>query len=923
MKNFINLKSPKLFFVFVLALLSSATFAQITQWTSKGPGAGGALFSPSFSPHNSNEIYIACDMSELFHTTNLGLSWNEISFNNITGNNGANVRFTENPQILYCINFAGDLMTPNKSTDGGFTWNAIASDPTFGGAFSLNADPANSNRLLTSDYTTLFYSSNGGSTFTQKYSNANGCYIAGVFFDGNNIFVCLDNGVLVSTNNGSTFSMSAITGIPVTEAIVSFAAAKQGGAARFFCVTLNSGDVYPGVTGADHYGYQNVYSIDWGQSSWTQRVSGINTSHHPFFASMSLSNINVAYLAGGSDAGDPVVYKTTNGGMNWSNTLLTNINQNIFTGWSGFGGDRGWSYGEYALGFQCSPVDANKLIITDLGFPHISTNGGATWRQAYLNTADQNPMNLPTPKGKSYRGIGLENTSCWWLEWSDTNNIFGCYSDIRGTRTTDGGNYWSFNYTGHTYNTMYYSVKHPVTGILYGATSSVHDMYQSTYLADSRINTGTGAVLYSTNKGVAWVTLHDFVHPVIWLALDPNNQNRMYASVIHSTLGGIFVSSNIQNGSSSTWTKLSNPPRTEGHPFNIKVLNDGTLLASYSGRRNSSGVFTASSGIFISTNGGTSWIDRSHTGMYYWTKDVVVDPHDATQSTWYGCVFSGWGGPPNGLGGLYRTTNRGINWTKINNLDRVGSCSVSPVNPNEMYMSTEVNGLWYSNNISSGTPTFSQVQGYNFRQPERIFYNPFDQNEVWVTSFGNGIKKGFTNPPPVSLNVTAGIEGFYNGISQIADTVRIILREASTPFAAIDSSVVFLNNLGNAIAQFNIAGDGNYYVQFIHRNALETWTAEAIALSQGQTVSLDMTSSQQQAYGNNMKLVGAKWTFYSGDVDRDGIIDGNDMSSIDNDASQFVTGYVPTDLNGDNFIDATDLGIADNNSLNFVAVIRP
>ncbi|MBK6507389.1 MAG: hypothetical protein IPG02_17485 [Ignavibacteria bacterium] len=114
--------------------------------------------------------------------------------------------------------------------------------------------------------------------------------------------------------------MSAITGIPATEAIVSFASGKQGGVTRFFCVTLNSGDVYPGVTGADHYGYQNVYSIDWEQSSWAQKVSGINTSHHPFFASMPLSNIDIAYLAGGSDAGDPIVYKTTNGGMNWSNT---------------------------------------------------------------------------------------------------------------------------------------------------------------------------------------------------------------------------------------------------------------------------------------------------------------------------------------------------------------------------------------------------------------------------------------------------------------------------------------------------------------------------------------------------------------------------------------------------------------------------
>jgi hypothetical protein len=175
----------------------------------------------------------------------------------------------------------------------------------------------------------------------------------------------------------------------------------------------------------------------------------------------------------------------------------------------------------------------------------------------------------------------------------------------------------------------------------------------------------------------------------------------MYASVIHSTAGGIFVSSNIQNGAASTWTKLANPPRTEGHPFNIHVLNDGTLVCTYSGRRNSAGSFTASSGVFVSTNGGSSWVDRSDTGMRYWTKDVVIDPHDSSQNTWYAAVFSGWGGPPNGLGGLYKTTNRGVSWTKINSLDRVTSCTISPTKANEIYLTTETEGLWYSSNLNS------------------------------------------------------------------------------------------------------------------------------------------------------------------------------------------------------------------------------
>ena len=32
--------------------------------------------------------------------------------------------------------------------------------------------------------------------------------------------------------------------------------------------------------------------------------------------------------------------------------------------------------------------------------------------------------------------------------------------------------------------------------------------------------------------------------------------------------------------------------------------------------------------------------------MYYWTKDIVIDPNDASQNTWYAGVFSGWGGTP-------------------------------------------------------------------------------------------------------------------------------------------------------------------------------------------------------------------------------------------------------------------------------------
>ncbi len=164
--------------------------------------------------------------------------------------------------------------------------------------------------------------------------------------------------------------------------------------------------------------------------------------------------------------------------------------------------------------------------------------------------------------------------------WATT--LVAGYSDIKGATSADGGNSWSFGYTGDNFNSMYYCVKAPGTGILYAGTSSVHDMYESTHLTDAGIGNGTGQVLFSTDSGVTWQTLNNFGHPVIWLSLDPTNPNRLYAGVIatNQSQAGIYVSTNLQQGAAATWQRLPPPPRTEGHPFNILALNDGALVCT-------------------------------------------------------------------------------------------------------------------------------------------------------------------------------------------------------------------------------------------------------------------------------------------------------------------------------------------------------
>src|ERR1039457_3560701 len=127
--------------------------------------------------------------------------------------------------------------------------------------------------------------------------------------------------------------------------------------------------------------------------------------------------------------------------------------------------------------------------------------------------------------------------------------MWASYTDIGGIRSTDVGNSWSFNYTGNSVNSTYRVVQGS-NGTLYAGTSGIHDMYQSTRLKDAQLDAvdASGKISYSTDNGLTWNLLHSFGHPVFWVALDPNNATRAYASVINyagsGSAGGVYICNN-------------------------------------------------------------------------------------------------------------------------------------------------------------------------------------------------------------------------------------------------------------------------------------------------------------------------------------------------------------------------------------------
>ena len=58
----------------------------------------------------------------------------------------------------------------------------------------------------------------------------------------------------------------------------------------------------------------------------------------------------------------------------------------------------------------------------------------------------------------------------------------------------------------------------------------------------------------------------------------------------------------------------------------------------------------------------------------------------------------------------------------------------------------------------------------------------------------------------------------------------------------------------------------------------------------------DFTNSVNKAYGNNLTLQGSRYCFYSGDINKDDVIDVKDLGNIDNASFNFlqdiVRGYI-------------------------------
>ncbi|HTY10069.1 MAG TPA: T9SS type A sorting domain-containing protein [Bacteroidota bacterium] len=214
--------------------------------------------------------------------------------------------------------------------------------------------------------------------------------------------------------------------------------------------------------------------------------------------------------------------------------------------------------------------------------------------------------------------------------------------------------------------------------------------------AEILIGSVSGGIWKTTDDGATWTPRSDSldVMAIGSMVVDPTNGNVVYAGTGEGWLnedavygGGIYKTTDFGD----TWTLLPSTTGASVEDFRdvMKITADpaGNIYAAtkdytykYGG-----GEYTLSGGLFMSTDGGTSWAKISSTDQStnYFTPDDVVAVSSST------IVFSV---ESNGLtrGGIYRTTNGGATWSKdtlhmpSSNYGRI-AMTQDPTTPNTLY----------------------------------------------------------------------------------------------------------------------------------------------------------------------------------------------------------------------------------------------
>ncbi|MFH0992149.1 MAG: YCF48-related protein [bacterium] len=588
----------------------------------------------------------------------------------------------------------GDNGTVLKSTNGGSTWAKLPS-PKNPGVVGETTNPLSSisfinenSGWIVGDYS-IFKTVDGGNTWQLQSLGINRDMNAIFFVDANIGYVGGNNGELYKTTNGGAnwTKQSLGTGIGTISSIYFINATTGWIAGDFLIARTTDGSTWisSGTFTGKHYNihfidanngfsvgqYGTFFKSNNGGVSWT-KITFPSTSVSLYGAFFKDGNTGIV-VGGewGSSRTTGHVYRTTNGGTSW-----TEISAGLF-------------YQLNAVTF----MDANTgIAVGEVGGIMKTTNGGLNWSSISS-------------------GFTSHINSSHFID-SNTGYIVGGVGNYDGVvyKTTDGGTTWLKKQSGE-----------------YPSMKSVYFIDASTGWIG-----GEGVINKTTNGGDTWTQQSNSYTSRALTFLSSNvGISANYMSISRTTNGGTTWSKVADYDCNSVFFVSSTVGYCTGfNSATYKTTDAGVTWTLLTGSPkgncvyfvNSDVGFVGGSGIWKTTNGGTSWVkqisDFAYSVFFFDTnKGIAV-----------------------GLGGqIMNTTNGGSNW--------VGTWSTAMFDLNKVHFVSPTTG-WIVGQY--GTILKSTSDGATWiRQKESIpeqyvlfqnYPNPFNPASIIRYAIPKGVR---------------------------------------------------------------------------------------------------------------------------------------------------------------------------------------
>ena len=616
-------------------------------------------------PKNGTIVYAGFQQGNdgLYKSTDGGDTWNPTGF--VGGGRGVSVLALD-PQDTSTLYVCSNAQGCNRSVDGGATWaqsHAAGSTSLFS-ASSLLVDPVTSANVYAVQYSApakggvIFVSTDHGATFGPAGSLPAVNVLAADPAHSGTLYAGTVSGVYRSTDSAATWQPANL-GMSSSN-ILSLATDPQSGTLYAGADARSDGF----VTKLSADGSTIIYSTFFGGSG-ADSVQSIVTDA-----------AGDAYLAGSTTSADLPSkdgFRTSDGslgfaakfdpagGLLWSSQVGAGVPSSIAlaTGAVYLGG----TSNSNAL------VTSGALQPLNTGNFFTTANGGASWSASFAPRASEGPYAIAAdPKTPSR--VLLANAG----------NLY---------QSMDSGGSWAQIPTPNTFVKLV-AIDPVSPATIYIACSS--------FATDGMIfkSTDAGATWNAASNGLA--TTADRSPNV--LIIDPKTPSNVYLA----TNAGIYKTTD----GGTSWQRSGN-------------LGDVFALAI--DPQNPSNLFASAPNIFRTTNGGATW-----TSVYQFIATaLLVDP--VTPQEVYGSIGTqffrsdnggqsgSWNmistvGLPTGIptqtallsdvagqalylapgsGGIYKSTDRGMNWTVLPPREFVNAMAADPFNPSHLYAAIRLN----------------------------------------------------------------------------------------------------------------------------------------------------------------------------------------------------------------------------------------